>query len=91
MWFEDLMLIALLGVGVFLIGIPCYKLITSILPKKRNALKEAKERLEQARLDLEAARLNKEAEKLNERIYEEALQEEQALEEELNEQQEKHK
>lgn len=76
MWFEDLMLLALLAMGIFLIGIPIYKFISMVIPKKRNSLAEAKARLEQARLDAEAARLNKEAEKLYEKMYEEALQDE---------------
>lgn len=76
MWFEDLMVLALLASMVFLIGLPVYKFIAAVLPKRRNSLKEARERLEQARLDAEAARLNKEAEKLYDTMYEEASQEE---------------
>ena len=75
MWFEDILILALLASGIFLIGIPAYKLMRAIVPPKRNALEEAKERLERARLDVEAARLNKEAEKLYENIYEENLKE----------------
>ena len=86
MWFEYLMMFALLVAGVFLIGIPIYNFVQEYLPKKRNALQEARERLEQARLDKEAARLNKEAEKLYEEMYQEAVQDEQD-----EDKQEKHK
>lgn len=89
MWFEDIMLLALLASGVFLIGIPLYKLGRYLVPNKRNSLIQAKERLEQARLDAEAARLNKETEKLYNKMYEEALQDEGASQDE--QQQEKHK
>lgn len=82
MWFEDLMLLVLLWTGVFLIGIPIYKFVKAVVPKKRNSLAEAKERLEQARLDTEAARLNKEAEKLYEQIYEEALEDDEQKQQE---------
>jgi hypothetical protein len=77
MWFEDILMLMILASGVFLIGIPTFKFLHSITPKKRNNLAEAKIRLEQARVDLEAARLNKEAEKLYEKMYDEALQDEQ--------------
>jgi len=75
MWFEQLLLIALLASSVFLIGIPLYKLVRAIVPKKRNPLAEAQDRLEQTRLEVEAARLEKEREKLYSKMYEEALQE----------------
>lgn len=69
------MLLLLAGSSVFLIGIPCYRLIKAVLPKERkNPVVDAKERLEQARLELEAARLNKESEKLYEQMYQEALE-----------------
>ena len=83
------MLLALLASGIFLIGIPVYKLVRVVVPSKRNNLTEAKERLEQARLDAEAARLNKETEKLYNKMYEEALQDEDSQKDE--QQQEKHK
>lgn len=76
MLFEDILLLMLLASGVFLIGVPTYKFVSKVIPKRRNSLSEAKERLEQARLDAEAARLNKEAEKLYEKMYEETLQDE---------------
>ncbi len=76
MWFEDLMLLALIATSVLLIGIPIYKFVKIAVPSKRNTLAEAKERLEQARLEAEAARLNKEAEKIYEEIYQETLQDE---------------
>jgi len=75
MWFEQLLLIALLASSVFLIGIPLYKLVRAMVPKKRNPLAEARDRLEQTRLEVEAARLEKEREKLYNKMYEEALQE----------------
>lgn len=75
MWFEDLLLLGLLGVVIFLIAIPTFKFIKAVLPKKTNPLVEAKQRLEQAKLEKEAALLNKETEKLYEELYEEALQE----------------
>lgn len=89
MWFEEILLLALLASGIFLIGIPLYKLGRIIVPSKRNNLTEAKERLEQARLDAEAARLNKETENLYNKMYEEALQDEDTQQDE--QQQEKHK
>lgn len=74
MLLEDILLLMLLASGVFLIGVPTFKFVHAILPKKNN-LAEAKERLEQARLDAEAARLNKEAEKLYQEIYEDCQDE----------------
>lgn len=77
MWFEDLLLLALLGSGVFLIGIPLYKLAKVLRPaKKRNPLNEAQDRYEQAKLEVQAARLDKESEKLYNQMYEEVLQDE---------------
>lgn len=86
MWFEDLLLLALLGSGVFLIGIPLYKLTKVLHPtKKRNPLHEAQDRYEQAKLEVQAARLDKEREKLYNQMYNEALEDE----EQQNQQQEK--
>lgn len=82
MWFEDIMVLALIASGVFLIGIPTFKFLRAITPKKTNNLVEAKERLEQARLDAEAARLNKEAEKLYEEMYDDSLQDEEKKQQE---------
>jgi hypothetical protein len=75
MLFEDIMLLILLGSGVFLVGIPFYKLVRTVVPRKKNPLADAKERLEQARLEVEAARLDKERERLYNKMYDEALQE----------------
>jgi hypothetical protein len=72
--FEALLTLLALGIGVFLIGIPFYKLVKSVIPPKRNPLEEAKERLEQARLEAEAVRLNKETEKLYSELYKETLE-----------------
>lgn len=82
MEFVDILLLLLGGGGVFFIGIPFYKLMTRLIPSKRNTLAEAKERLEQARLDAEAARLNKEAEKIYDHLYEDALQKDDEVDEE---------
>jgi hypothetical protein len=88
MWFEDILLLALLGSGVFLIGIPLYKLAQFLRPpKKRNPLHEAQERFEQAKLDVQAARLDKERQKLYNQMYIEALQDEELKQD--NNQQEK--
>lgn len=88
MLFEDIMLLILLSSGVFLIGIPFYKFVKAIVPHKRDPLADAKERFEQAKLEVEAARLDKEREKLYNKMYEEALQDEELKQ---DEQQEKHK
>lgn len=75
MLIEDIMLLCLLGVAVFLIGVPIFRLVRAVLPKKeKNPLVEAKNRLEHARLEVEAAKLNKEAEKLYDDLYQEALE-----------------
>ncbi len=75
MLIEDIMLLTLLGVAVFLIGIPIFRLVKAVLPKKeRNPLVEAKSRFEHARLEVEAAKLNKETEKMYEDLYQEALE-----------------
>jgi len=71
---EIVMMLVLLTGGVFIIGIPIYRYVNAVVPKKRNNLAEARERLEQARLDAEAAKLHKEAEKLYDKMYEESLQ-----------------
>lgn len=74
MWFEQLLLLALLASSIFLIGIPLFKLVRALIPKKRNPLAEAKVRFEQTQLEVEAARLEKEREKLYSKMYEETLQ-----------------
>ncbi len=75
MWFEDLLFLLMLASGVFFIGIPGYKLISRLIPKKINPLEEAKQRLEHAKLEAEAAKLNKETEKLYSHLYEDTIQE----------------
>jgi F0F1-type ATP synthase membrane subunit b/b' len=81
MLFETLILLILAGTTTIFIGIPLFKMIRDLRPKRKDALTEAKQRVEQARLALEAARLNKEAEKTSkeadkiyEALYEEALE-----------------
>lgn len=88
MWFEDILLLALLASGVFLIGIPLYKVTKILHPtKKRNPLHEAQDRFEQAKLEVQAARLDKEREKLYNQMYNEALEDEELKQD--NNQQEK--
>ena len=85
MLLEDLLLLVA-GVGaVFLIGIPFYRLVKAVVPKKRDTLAEAKERLEQARLEQEALRINKETEKLYENMYDVRLEEQQSTEQKSTE------
>jgi hypothetical protein len=79
MWLEDLMILLLIASGVFFVGVPVVKFIKQITPHKRNPLAEAKERLELARLEAEAARVNKEAEKLYGEMYQEALEDEEQV------------
>jgi len=82
MLFEVILMWLTLGAAVFLIGIPVFKLVKAVLPKKeRNPLAEAKVRLEHARLEVEAAKLNKETERLYENLYQEALAEDELIEE----------
>ena len=76
MLLEDILLFLLIGSGVFLIGIPFFKLIRAVVPNKRNPVQEAKERLEQARLELEAAKVNKEVEKVYENLYSDVTEDE---------------
>ena len=76
MWLEQLMILLLLASSIFLIGIPLFKLVRQLIPKKRNPLAEARVRLEQTRLEVEAAKLDKEREKLYNKMYDEALQDE---------------
>lgn len=80
MWFEQLMLLLLLATSIFLIGIPLFKLVAALIPKKRNPLAEARVRLEQTRLEVEAAKLDKEREKLYNKMYDESLQDEENIE-----------
>lgn len=83
MLFEAILMWLTLGSAVFLIGIPFFKLVKAVLPKKEtNPVAEAKERLQHARLEVEAAKLNKEAEKLYDDIYKDVLAEDEAIEDE---------
>lgn len=68
-----------LGLGIFFIGIPMFKILKALVPRKYDPLKEAKEKLELARKEAEAARLNKEAERLYEQMYNEALEEQESI------------
>ena len=70
--FEELLILLTICVGVFLIGVP------SIFPPKKNALAEAKERLERARIETEVARLDKETSELYDKMYHEALEDDEA-------------
>jgi len=65
-----------LGIGVFFIGIPFYKLVRALVPERRDPVQEARQRLEAAKADAEAARLNKEVEKMYEEIYHDILDDE---------------
>lgn len=77
MLLEDILLLLLMGSGVFLIGIPFFKLVKAVVPAaKRDPVKEARERLEQARLELEAAKVNKEVEKVYEDLYSDVTEDE---------------
>lgn len=90
MLFEAILMWLTLGSAVFLIGIPVFKLVKAVLPKReKNPLAEAKVRLEHARLEVEAAKLNKEAEKLYDDIYKDALAEDEAIEDEQQHNQER--
>lgn len=77
--FEELLILLAGGFSIFLIGIPGYKLFRSLIPPKRDPLKEAQERLKQARLDAEAAKLNKETQHLYDQMYHEVLEDEDSL------------
>lgn len=76
MAFEMLLTAFAIGIGVFFIGIPSYKLFRTLVPPKRNPLEEAREKLEQARLEAEAAKLNKQTEKLYNDLYRDVLEDE---------------
>lgn len=73
MFLQDMLIVLALSLGFFFVGIPLYKIVKNILPKKRDPLKEARERLEIAHKEAEAAKLNKEAEKLYDQMYSETL------------------
>jgi F0F1-type ATP synthase membrane subunit b/b' len=76
MLFEDLIMLLALFSGVFLIGIPVWKLVRAVVPEKRDPVAEARVRLEAAKADAEAAKLNKETEKVYEEIYGDVLEDE---------------
>lgn len=76
MLLEDILILLLLGSGVFLIGIPFFKLVRAVVPNRRDPVKEARERLEHARLELEAAKVNKEVEKVYEDLYSDVTEDE---------------
>ena len=76
MLLEDLLILLIIGSGIFLIGIPFYKFIRAIVPQKRDPVAEAKIRLELAKADAEAAKLNKETERLYDSLYQETLENE---------------
>lgn len=81
MLFEQLMLLILFGVVVFMVIIPIYKFIMSFVVKaKPNPLKEAKKRIAVAKAEHEAAILNKETEKLYDSLYKETLQDSEEFE-----------
>jgi hypothetical protein len=87
---EYILLLLALGSGAFFIGIPTFKIINALIPRsKKSALAEAKERLEQARSDAAAAKLNKQTERLYNEMYEEALHDDETVEQQHT--QEKHK
>ena len=76
MAFEVMLLFLLAVSGIFLIGIPFFKLVKRIVPTRRDPVKEAQDKLMQAKLDAEAARLNKETEKVYQHLYDDLLQDE---------------
>jgi hypothetical protein len=84
MLFEDMLLLLTLVSSVFFIGIPVWKLIRAVVPKKRDPVAEAKVRLATAKADAEAARLNKETEKVYEEIYQDVLEDDETNNEETN-------
>lgn len=67
-------MLCLVGLAIVLIGVPFYKLVKEIVPKKRDPVAEAKQRLVQAQLEIEAAKLNKEAEQIYEKLYSDTLE-----------------
>jgi hypothetical protein len=71
--FEGVLVLLLLGVTLFMIGVPVIKLLRLAFPKKTDSLAEAKIRLETAKKDAEAARLNKETEKVYSELYDDVL------------------
>ena len=82
MLFEDLLFLIAIGATIFLIGIPLFKLVKTMIPNRRDPVVEARKRLEIAQKETEAARLNKEAEQLYQKMYQEALEDSSAIEDE---------
>jgi predicted HAD superfamily hydrolase len=76
--FEGLLILILLVTTVFMVGIPAWKMVRALFPKKTDSLEEAKVRLEVAKKEAQAARLNKETEKVYSEIYEDILEEEES-------------
>jgi hypothetical protein len=76
MLIEDMLIMLLLGSGVFFIGIPAYKFVRALFPQKKDPVAEARVRLSVAKANVEAAKMDKEAEKIYEQLYSEALEEE---------------
>lgn len=76
--FEGLLILLLLLTTVFMVGIPAWKMVRVLFPKKTDSLEEAKARLEVARKEAQAAKLNKEAEKVYSEIYEDILEDEES-------------
>lgn len=72
--FEHLLVVLVIVVGVYFIGIPAWKLYRTLVPPKKDPLKEAKIRLEIARSEAEAAKLNQETEKLYDNLYKDVLE-----------------
>lgn len=76
MLLEQLLLLIAMFVAIYMIGIPLFKLVKSLVPaSKKDPLVEAKIRLEIAQKEVEAAKLNKEADRLYQEIYPESLEE----------------
>lgn len=76
--FEGLLVLLLFLTTVFMVGIPAWKMVRVLFPKKSDSLEEAKVRLEVAKKEAQAARLNKEAEKVYSEIYEDILEDEES-------------
>lgn len=76
--FEGLLVLLLFLTTVFMVGIPAWKMIRVLFPKKTDSLEEAKVRLEVAKKEAQAARLNKETEKVYSEIYEDILEDEES-------------
>lgn len=79
--FESVLVFLLIGITLFMVGIPMIKLIKMLLPTRRDPVGEAQERLEIAKKEAEAARLNKETEKVLDQLYQETLEDDETLEE----------